>query len=204
MVENVVEIGAGLGIDARQIEAAFAEAERDSADSPPRMLVRIGIVSTGFNLGGIVSPLLFGWIMDQNMPHWVFGASVALSRTRIVVGGPMVDVAAVDDEAAPAPGMIERGWGRIINMSSIYGLIGAVNRVDYVTSKTALIGMTRAVARLVGAVTPFGLQFDSLADIISFGMAPAIAAAAYWSWRVERRRSASSCSWSTTAGSTGS
>ena len=35
-----------------------------------------GIVSTGFNLGGIVSPLLFGWIMDQNAPQWVFGASV--------------------------------------------------------------------------------------------------------------------------------
>lgn len=36
-----------------------------------------GIVSTGFNFSGILSPLLFGWIMDQNMPHWVFGASVA-------------------------------------------------------------------------------------------------------------------------------
>jgi MFS family permease len=35
-----------------------------------------GIVSTGFNVGGIISPLLFGWIMDQNLPHWVFGASV--------------------------------------------------------------------------------------------------------------------------------
>jgi MFS family permease len=35
-----------------------------------------GIVSTGFNLGGIVSPLLFGWIMDQNAPRWVFGVSV--------------------------------------------------------------------------------------------------------------------------------
>jgi MFS family permease len=35
-----------------------------------------GIVSTGFNIGGIMSPLLFGWIMDQNAPHWVFGASV--------------------------------------------------------------------------------------------------------------------------------
>jgi MFS family permease len=34
-----------------------------------------GIVSTGFNLGGIISPLLFGWIMDQNLPHGVFGAS---------------------------------------------------------------------------------------------------------------------------------
>jgi MFS family permease len=36
-----------------------------------------GIVSTGFNLGGIISPLLFGWIMDQNLPHWVFGISAA-------------------------------------------------------------------------------------------------------------------------------
>jgi MFS family permease len=36
-----------------------------------------GIVSTGFNFSGILAPLLFGWIMDQNLPHWVFGASVA-------------------------------------------------------------------------------------------------------------------------------
>ncbi len=44
------------------------------------------------------------------------------------------------------PGMKQRGWGRIINVSSIYGLRGATNRVNYVTSKTALIGLTRAVA----------------------------------------------------------
>ena len=44
------------------------------------------------------------------------------------------------------PGMKQRGWGRIINVSSIYGLRGAANRVNYVTSKTALIGLTRAVA----------------------------------------------------------
>ncbi|WP_347353186.1 CDP-diacylglycerol--serine O-phosphatidyltransferase [Intrasporangium sp.] len=31
-----------------------------------------------------------------------------------------------------------------------------------------------AVARLVGATTPFGLQFDSLADLVSFGIAPAV------------------------------
>ena len=44
------------------------------------------------------------------------------------------------------PGMKRLGWGRIVNVSSIYGLRGAVNRVGYVTSKTALIGLTRAVA----------------------------------------------------------
>jgi MFS family permease len=32
-----------------------------------------GIVSTGFNMSGIISPLLFGFIMDQSMPRWVFG-----------------------------------------------------------------------------------------------------------------------------------
>jgi MFS family permease len=45
--------------------------------APPGAAGRaFGIVSTGFNVGGIISPLLFGWIMDQNLPHWVFGASV--------------------------------------------------------------------------------------------------------------------------------
>ena len=44
------------------------------------------------------------------------------------------------------PAMKARGWGRIINMSSIYAQRGAPNRVGYVTTKTALIGLTRAVA----------------------------------------------------------
>lgn len=44
-----------------------------------------GIVSTGFNLGGIVSPLLFGWIMDHNAPHWVFGASVVFMVATVVL-----------------------------------------------------------------------------------------------------------------------
>jgi 3-hydroxybutyrate dehydrogenase len=44
------------------------------------------------------------------------------------------------------PRMKQNRWGRIINVSSIYGLRGAPNRVGYVTSKTALIGLTRAVA----------------------------------------------------------
>lgn len=44
------------------------------------------------------------------------------------------------------PGMKARNWGRIINVSSIYGLVGAADRIGYVTTKTALVGLTRAVA----------------------------------------------------------
>jgi 3-hydroxybutyrate dehydrogenase len=42
--------------------------------------------------------------------------------------------------------MRRAGWGRIINMASVYGLFATVERIDYITTKTALIGLTRAVA----------------------------------------------------------
>ena len=44
------------------------------------------------------------------------------------------------------PAMKQRGWGRIINMASIYSTRAVANRIDYVTTKTAIVGMTRAVA----------------------------------------------------------
>lgn len=44
------------------------------------------------------------------------------------------------------PAMKQRGWGRIINMASIYSTRAVADRVDYVTTKTAILGMTRAVA----------------------------------------------------------
>jgi 3-hydroxybutyrate dehydrogenase len=44
------------------------------------------------------------------------------------------------------PGMRARNWGRIINMASIHSYIGSFERIDYGTTKTALLGMTRAVA----------------------------------------------------------
>ncbi|MBW5440659.1 MFS transporter [Bradyrhizobium canariense] len=54
--------------------------------APPGAAGRaFGIVSTGFNLGGIVSPLLFGWIMDQSAPHWVFGASVIFMLATVLL-----------------------------------------------------------------------------------------------------------------------
>jgi len=70
--------------------------------APPGAAGRaFGIVSTGFNIGGIISPLLFGWIMDRNLPHWVFGASVVFMVLTVVLAlvtdkGPQTSREAAD------------------------------------------------------------------------------------------------------------
>src|SRR6202166_4907458 len=70
--------------------------------APPGAAGRaFGIVSTGFNVGGIISPLLFGLIMDQTWPHWVFGASVVFMVLTVLLAlvtdhGPQASTASSD------------------------------------------------------------------------------------------------------------
>lgn len=44
------------------------------------------------------------------------------------------------------PDMMERGWGRIINISSIAGTMGGFGQCSYATTKAGLIGLTKTVA----------------------------------------------------------
>ncbi|MBV8132497.1 MAG: MFS transporter [Alphaproteobacteria bacterium] len=44
-----------------------------------------GIVSMGLSAGGMIGPMLFGWIMDRGAPHWVFGASVVFMALTVAV-----------------------------------------------------------------------------------------------------------------------
>jgi MFS transporter, FSR family, fosmidomycin resistance protein len=53
--------------------------------TPPGSFGKVfGFVTTGFNLGGIVSPLIFGAIMDRGSPRWVFLCVAACSLLAIV------------------------------------------------------------------------------------------------------------------------
>lgn len=136
----------GLGDSAAQ-EAIRAGLERDhgvralssGADLRDPVAIASLITTTLSSLGGI-DILVNNAVARHSAPieeftpdDWNEALAVNLSSafhtTRLVV-----------------PGMKHRGWGRIINVSSIYGLRGATNRVGYVTTKTALIGLTRAVA----------------------------------------------------------
>lgn len=51
---------------------------------------------------------------------------------------------------AVAPHMIERQYGKIINLSSIYGKSGGVAAISYSAAKAGIIGLTKSVARELG------------------------------------------------------
>ncbi len=44
------------------------------------------------------------------------------------------------------PGMVERGWGRIINISSLTGIMGGAGQCSYAATKAGLIGLTKSTA----------------------------------------------------------
>jgi 3-hydroxybutyrate dehydrogenase len=48
--------------------------------------------------------------------------------------------------AAVLPQMLERGWGRIVNVASVHGLVASTQKVAYVAAKHGVIGLTKVVA----------------------------------------------------------
>ena len=75
----------------------------------------------------------FGAVENFALEHWDEALAVNLSAPFHTI-------------RLALPGMKANNWGRIINMASIYGMFATTNRIDYITTKTALIGLTRAVA----------------------------------------------------------
>ncbi len=57
-----------------------------SQASPPDAVGRVfGIVTTGFNLGGMVGPLLGGMLIDRGMPAWIFYSSALFMAITIAI-----------------------------------------------------------------------------------------------------------------------
>ncbi|MEU6643541.1 SDR family NAD(P)-dependent oxidoreductase [Saccharomonospora sp. NPDC046836] len=110
------------------------------------VLAEIGPVDIVINSAGIVGPSLP--FVDVSHDQWIrtldvnlFGA-VAVMRTFI-------------------PGMVERGWGRVVNIASIAGKDGNPKLAPYSASKGAMIAMTKSVGKelattgvLVNAIAP--------------------------------------------------
>ncbi|MBR7116226.1 MAG: 3-oxoacyl-ACP reductase FabG [Clostridia bacterium] len=61
---------------------------------------------------------------------------------------------------AVIPGMVSEKWGRIINISSIWGLVGSSCEAHYSASKAGLIGLTKALSKELG---PSGITVNAIA-----------------------------------------
>lgn len=73
---------------------------------------------------------------------------------------------------AASRGMMKRRWGRIINISSVVGLIGNRGQANYAASKAGLLGLTKTIARelagrgvTVNAIAPGFIETDMTAAL---------------------------------------
>lgn len=103
--------------------AAVTEAAR-------QVTAALGPVDVLVNNAGIAESAS---LVKSDLAHWE-------RHLRINATGPYLITREV------LPGMLERGWGRIVNIASLAGLFGAPYVTAYTASKHALVGLTRALA----------------------------------------------------------
>lgn len=105
----------------------------------------------------------------------VGGLDILVNNAGIIVRGPIDEISRADFERsmavnltgawamckAAAPHLRKSGRGRVINISSTFGLVGVADRTAYTTSKGAIVQLTRALAMewaddniLVNAIAP--------------------------------------------------
>jgi NAD(P)-dependent dehydrogenase (short-subunit alcohol dehydrogenase family) len=119
---------------------AMAEAVRTATE-------RLGPVEVLFNNVGQSARERAGPFIDSEEATWRFVVEIslltAMRTTRLV-----------------APGMVERGRGRIVNMSTESAFYGDAGLVDYAAAKMGVIGFTRSLAR---ELAPSGVRVNAVA-----------------------------------------
>ncbi|MBR2044268.1 MAG: 3-oxoacyl-ACP reductase FabG [Clostridia bacterium] len=119
--------------DRTQVEKMVYEAER-----------KYGRIDALVNNAGIAQQMLFTDLTDSDIDKML----------AINLKGPMLCAQAV------LPGMIHQKSGKIVNISSVWGVIGASCEVHYSAAKAGLIGFTKALAK---EVAPSSIQVNCIA-----------------------------------------
>ena len=79
---------------------------------------------------------VWNYFVDQDMDAWRKMFDINVTGTAVAA-------------QAVLPGMVERGWGRIINVASVAGIYGNSKMACYSATKGAVIALTKAIAKEV-------------------------------------------------------
>jgi len=128
-VASVAEAARALGGKAHPVTLDVADPEAVTA-AAREVAARLGPIDVLVNNAGIAESAA---LVKSDLAHWE-------RHLRVNATGPYLVTREV------LPGMLERGWGRIVNIASLAGLFGAPYVAAYTASKHALVGLTRALA----------------------------------------------------------
>lgn len=121
--------------------ALFVETDVSNTESTLNMadqaLKKFGRIDCLINNAALFSKITMGPFWDLPEAEWRAAMDVNVTGAFLC-------------SRAVVPTMQERKWGRIINVSSGTVTMGRENYLHYITSKSAVIGMTRAMARELG------------------------------------------------------
>jgi 2-dehydro-3-deoxy-L-rhamnonate dehydrogenase (NAD+) len=105
-------------------------------------------------------------IAGRSAPVWEYGVDEWQQVIAIDLTGVFLGCRAV------VPSMIEAGYGRIVNISSVAGKEGNPNAAPYSAAKAGVIGLTKSLAKevatkgvIVNAITPAPIETDILKQI---------------------------------------
>ncbi len=123
---------------------ADSASENEVSSAVKRAVECLGGIDCLINNAGISSFSLF---TDLTLDDWNNTLAVNLTGAFLY-------------SKAVIPDMLKRKRGRIINVSSMWGLVGSSCEVHYSTAKAGLIGMTKALAKELG---PSGITVNAIA-----------------------------------------
>jgi NAD(P)-dependent dehydrogenase (short-subunit alcohol dehydrogenase family) len=136
--------GADIALDVSDADAATAAVEN------------LGQIDILVNSAGIVGPGKPLWATTAQEWHEVFAVNLHGS---------------VNMCRAAIPGMLDRGWGRIVNLASMAGKDGNPHQSAYSASKAAVIGFTKSLGKelattgvIVNAIAPAVIATDECQD----------------------------------------
>ncbi|MCE8509935.1 3-hydroxybutyrate dehydrogenase [Ruegeria pomeroyi] len=150
----IAKVLAGAG--ARIAVHGLADAEK--AEAACAVMHAAGAPEARFFAGDLRDPGQIATLMRE-VAHWG-GADILVNNAGIQRTGPLAQMAGETWETilsvnlsaafytmqAAMPAMAERGYGRVINIASVHGLVGSVEKAPYVAAKHGLIGLSKVAA----------------------------------------------------------